>query len=56
MKIKKFRNLVFNILNSTDQLDIESALPDFNNSQVIYIELHDGSKFQIVILTTDKII
>lgn len=56
MNIKKFRNLVFKILNNTKRVEIASALPDFHNDQVIYIELYDGSKFQIIILTTDRFI
>lgn len=56
MKLKKFRNQLFGIINSTNKLKIVSALPDSYNEQVIYIELQDGSKFQIIVLTTDRFV
>ena len=56
MRIVKFRDKLYTMLCKTKKLKCASIGIDLGSEQCILVELIDGSKFQIVIITTDRII
>lgn len=56
MQLVKFRDKLYTILCKTKKLKCASIGIDLASEQCILVELVDGLKFQIVIVTTDRVI
>lgn len=56
LRIVKFRDKLYTMLCKTKKLKCASIGFDFGSEQCILVELVDGSKFQIIIVTTDRMI
>lgn len=56
MKTKKFRRKLYHLINDSDRFRVASLTMDFYASNLILIELTDGSKFQIIIMPTNRFV
>ena len=56
MEIVKFRDRLYKIICYTDRLKIVSLGVDGGNEQSLLVELSDGSRFRIIIVSTDRVI
>lgn len=56
MEVVKFRDRLYKIICYTGRLKIVSLGVDCGNEQSLLVELSDGSRFQIIIVSTDRAI
>ncbi len=56
MKTKKVVGKIFDAINYSKKLKISSILPVQDSDYVIFLELEDGSKFEIIIIPTRRMV
>lgn len=56
MKVKKAVRKIYDTINYSKKLKISSILPDSDSDQVILLELQDGSKFEIIVIPTRRLV
>jgi hypothetical protein len=54
MDAERFRNKLYKILCEAKKLKWATVTFERGNNQCLLVELVDGSKFQIIIVTTDR--
>ena len=56
MKTKKVVGKIVDAINHSKKLKISSILPARDSDYVILLELEDGSKFEIIIISTRRFV
>ena len=56
MKTKKIVGKIFDAINYSKKLKISSILPDRDSDYVIFLNLGDESKFEIIIIPTRRFV
>lgn len=56
MTVEKLTKKIFRLINRAKILDVSSLNMDFSNNQELLLELNDGSKFQIIVISTERTI